>query len=986
MEDQLNRLSNRVSGLGKHYERFLITIAANIAQLVERLEQNAMLDDVELWNMAASPGEQMRLVSAIGTDLQEKLDLMATYYSLQFLHMNLLALDRLELALSDGEGRSEAFQDFLESQGVNYQRLNAVYIDNLLSLYLGDHPFPEFCICVVGTRSDQDDVDIMVIHAPEEGVEHLNRALGKVVAEFFRRAGRLHLYIAERMKISGFAHTVEAYKKALNQDMSDFVMICELLSAEPLLGSWNILTTFKREVTDRFYGRKVRWGKYYVGFLRGLLGEMHSLLVQDVSRERIDFKNDALRMVKGMALAGKVVNDIREVQPIHVLDQLSVEMSRMQEEMSALKNAYLFIETFRLLYHMLGVEEEEVEFDDDSRHTLAQVASVMGFSEKGGVSAASHLVVRYFESVERVRDVSRKLMSSLADHVRKASGYSYLAKGKRAPKRPRNVAKELADSVRVFSGHIFFEDVLAALKERDGRLAGTLVKDLVKLRGRYRERVIDSFLEFAASDPLTLIELLLTIRSVGGEDAGDLFKTMVKGFLKRMDVTDTILPGILSVYNSEPALINRFIEALSTPQRQQLEDLLDVDLWDEEQRVALERLRKYIWLRTAGSEYYRRVFRRVINRYPHFIRHLGDADRLRRYASGFMALPENGFDPKRMRDALADHYDVAYLACAIEALNGASLEQYRASFIEFADKYMNSLYSFCKKSVARQTGTRVETRDLFALFASGGFARAQAFDDDYDLILIVNSDDPSVFSFLRKLAAMMHRELVKRGTLPQYRFADHFGEFVVRFSQLKEWFETGQADTVDKTQLLGCRMLVGNSRFLKELREEIIEKHILADFDGFACEMVEEMEQRHQAFARWGHGWLNIKEGMGGLRDIEQTLLILKARHKVYQPISSRLFHDLGVLDAKHRDGLVQLQEHHAFLRRVRDLYRLTVAAHDDMNNDELGLVAQIMGVIGEDGKGSAEMLAELIFERMRRVTLVVTSIVRDTCGREIAS
>jgi hypothetical protein len=983
VEVHLQRLGQRIAGLGKHYQRFIKTIAANLDRLVERLEQHKMLDDVELWDFASSPGEQMRAIVAIGDTPQEKLDLMATFYSLQFLHMNLLALDRLELALSDGEGRFEAYEQFIESQGVNYQRLNAVYLDNLIPLFLEGASCPEYCFCVVGTRSDQDDVDIMVIHGDGSGEEKLNRALSKLTGEFFRRAGRLHLYVAERMGIGGFSHRIEDYKKALEKDMTDFVMICELLSAEPLLGSWNILSTFKHEVTDRFYGLQSRDKRYSVGFLRGLLGEMHSLMVQEVSRERIDFKNDALRLAKGMALAGKVVNNIREVQPVQVLDQLAKRLPRMREDLVQLKESYLFIETFRLLYHILVVQEEEVEFNGEEGRDLASIAAVMGFMEKGGVSAANQVVVRYFESVDRIRWTCRKLLTTLAEHVRKTSGYSYLAKKQK--KRPRNVATELADSVRVFSGHIFFEDILAALKKRDGRLARKLVKDLIKLRGKRRDNVINSFLEFSASDPLTLIELVLTIHDVGGDNAQELFEAMVSGFLKRMHEHDTILPGLLSVYNRDPALINRFIEALHYSQRNLLEtELNTAELWDEEQRGYLANLRKYIWLRTAGSEYYRRTFRKVINKYPHFIRHLDDADRLRRYASGFLAQPESGFDPEHIRSSLGDYYDVAYLSCAIEALKGAPLAQYRAAYVESVEKYINNLYSFCKRMVVRQTGIKVETKDLFAVMVSGGLARAQAFDDDFDLILILNSDAPSIFSHFRKMSASFHRELVRRGTLPQYRFGDHFGEFVTRFSQLSDWFETGKADTVDKTQLLGARLLVGSSRFRKLFNTELIEPFIFDRFDEFAQEMAMELEERNLEHIPI-EGSVNVKDGPGGLRDIEQLLLILKAKYRLPAPISPLTFREIS---AHHEDteALVQLQEHHSFLRRIRDLYRLGVAADDEIVEEELELIAKIIGISGEGNVSNGLKLAAMIKERMRRVRQVVTTVVYDLCGYRLSN
>ena len=943
-----------------------------------------MLDDVELWNLSASPGEQMQAVRGIGADHQEKLELMATYYSLQFLHMNLQGLDRLELALSDGHGRNEAYRSLLDAQGVSFQRLNAAYIDNLLALFLAGGTYPEFCICVVGTRSDQEDVDVLVVTDEADGIDRLNRALGKLVGEFFKRAGRLHLYIAERMRISGYASTVDEYSDKLSRDVTDFVMICELLSAEPLVGSWNVFAQFKRKVIDRFYGRKQRWHKYHEGFLRGLLGEMHALLVNEVSRERIDFKTDALRVAKGMALAGKVVNDIGEVHPVAVLDQLARKLKRTRDDIETLNDSLVFVETFRHLYQMLGVQEEEVELDEDREEVLERTAEIMGFMEKGGVSAGSHLVVHYFEAVERIRQSCRRLLEQLTTYVKRTSGYSYVSSS--PGRRIRNVATELAESVRMFNGHIFFADVLAALKERDGKLAATLVRDAGRLRGRRHSVVIDSYLEFADSDPTTLLELMLTIKNVPGVGSQELFDSMMLRLMARMGESVAVLSGLLSVFNGEPALLNRFVEALSTSQRERFEALLDAELWDEEQRETLRRLKKYIWLRTAGSEFYRRVFRRVINSYPHFIRHLGDPERLRRYASGFLAHPESGSDPGQIRQGLADFYDVSYLACSIDALSGAPLEQYRADFVEFVDVYLRALYNLCRRLARRKTETRVETRDLFGLFACGGLARAQAFSDDYDLVMILNSDDPTIFSFFRRVAALMHRELVARGTLPQYRFSDHFGEFVVRFSQFRDWFISHRADVVDQSQLLGMRMVVGSSRFLGQIQNEIVKPHIFSDWKRFAVGLAAEMDARRASAVRPDVELPHIKEGPGGLHDVEHVLLILKARYGATEPVLPRLFAELSVLADGHAESIEKLREHHTFLRRVRDLYRLGVAARDDMTIDDLNIVAEIMGFVGEDGEANGEMLAVMVKERMRRSTTLVEALVKDVCGYALAS
>ena len=940
--------------------------------MIERLEREAMYDEVELWSLASSPGEQMQAIRSIGADEKQKLNFMAAYYSLQFLHMNLMAVDRLELELSDVNRRTEAYSSFIESQAANYQRLNAVYIDNLMELFLGDAPCPEYTLCNVGTRSDQDDVDVMVVDSGAEGVENLNRALGRAVAEFFKRAGRLHFYIAESVGLSGYTSTVEEYARMLKDDISNFVMISELLSGEPMVGSWNLFSSFRKGVIDRFYGRQPRWWRFRQGFLRGLLGELHSLLTTDVSQARIDFKIDSLRLAKGIGLAAKVIHDIQEPQPMPVLRELGSSRGKRAADYRTVGDNLLFIEVFRLLYHMLGVQEEEVELDEENE-ALDEVALLMGFEERGGVSPVHHLVVRYYESVEQIRSAARRIMEDLGRHVKQQSHYSF---SKKTGKKTRNVASELATSIRTFSGHLFFEDVLASLKEGGGELAALLVSDSQRLKGKRREEVIESYMAFADTDPNTLFELMLIIRNVDNEPAIELFDTMVHRFLVKGELGDGIVPLAVGVFNYNPRLFNRFIKALSTAQRRRLEELLEQDVWDEVLQAELVRLRKYIWLRTAGSESYRRVFRRVTEKNPQFIRHLGNVKRLRRYASGFLGLPENGHDDGETKQALADYYDLANLACSIEALNGGTLESYTSAFIELSDTYVSALYSLCRRKAVRKTGTRVETRDLFAVFATGGYGRGEAFGDDYDLIMVLNSDDPEIFAFSKKLCTYLHRSLVQRGIIPQYRFADHFGEFVVRLSQLKEWFESGQADAVDRTQLLSARMVVGSSRLLGRIHQEIVARHICDEAFEFCTELAEEMEERRQSLLPEETGFLNIKECEGGLRDIEHLILMMKASFRVFEPVSQHLFKMMPVLNEQHARQIATLEECHELLRRVRDLYRLAVAAEDAINLEELAPVAAIMGYLDDDGNGDAPALVKAVHERMDRVTKASKTII----------
>ena len=980
MEEAYSRLNQKAARLGKHYERFLIAIVANRDRLVEGLERHNLLDEVDLWTLSPNPGRQMWVVRQIGADESEKMDLMASYYAHQFLLMNLAAMDRLELDLADSDKRNEAYRRFLDHQATNYQRLNAVYIDNLMDLSIEGEDVPEHTMCVVGTRWDQDDVDLLVFHAEQGDADALNKAIGRVVNEFFRRAGRLHLYIAERMGLAGYSANASQYAATLEGNVADFVMICELLSAEPMLGSWSLFASFRKMVEDRVTGRQPRFRRYHEGFMRGLMGEMRSLLQADVHRDRIDFKNDALRLAKGMAIAGKVVHRLTEATPIELLHRLTQADPEGAECYQTLADNLVFVEVFRLLYHMIIVQEDVVELDGTNERLIEEIATIMAMTHQGGVSAGGRLIVHYYDAVAEIRRSCQELMVRLTQHVRKTSAYSYLSN--RQYKRPPNVAREIAEAVRVFQGHIFFEDVLEALQEFDGELARTLVADLERLTPARRDAALDSFLAFAYSDPGTLIELMLIIRRVGTVPAEKTFNDMVARYWTKLAIEDGLLPGLLVVYNSEPAVVNRFIEALTRSQRGRLEDLLHIDLWEDEQAEALRQLRKYIWLRTAGSEFYRRVFRRVVDHHPQFIHHLNYVPRLRRYAAGFLAMAENSQVSGEVGQALASYYDVGYLACAIEAINGVPLETYRAAFVEFADTYVSHLYSLAKKLASSETGPVVETRDMFAIFATGGYARAQAFDDDFDLVLILNSDDPDVSSFFKRVSTHMHRELVRRGTIPQYRFSDHFGEFVTRFSEIKHLFCSGRADTVDRTQILGARMLVGNSRFLSAFHEEIVVAHIFSRGREFCEELAREMIARHACPSTLEPENINIKEGPGGLRDIEHVLLMLKTEHESVEPISSNLFRLLAVCDERHARAILRLQECHTFLRRVRDLYRLSVAAEDEIAGRELGIVAQIMGQ--GNGEDEGDRLFDLVKMRMNSVRELGGSLVRAITGIDI--
>jgi UTP:GlnB (protein PII) uridylyltransferase len=274
----------------------------------------------------------------------------------------------------------------------------------------------------------------------------------------------------------------------------------------------------------------------------------------------------------------------------------------------------------------------------------------------------------------------------------------------------------------------------------------------------------------------------------------------------------------------------------------------------------------------------------------------------------------------------------------------------------------------------------VRTRDLLAIYAAGGHGRKLAFDDDYDLIILLNSTDPEIRSYCGKIMARMNSEIIKRGTMPQYRFAERFGNYVTTFQELSDLFEApDEVAFIDMSQLMGARKIVGSRKFEAELYERIIRPYIIDDRDNFVRQIAGEIRSRHKAVDQGVISQLDIKETKGGLRDIELLLLILMAKSDLWLPVTQELYAPLAECFPHRAQDLNQIFDSFRDLKHVRDIYRLTVAAEDDLLPEELGYLAQVLGYCDEVGeeKGLRKLVDELV-ARTEQVSSLVTSFLDE--------
>ncbi len=985
MPDPYKRLWERVSLLGNHHHKYLRSIETWKDPLIEGLEARGKIDQVHLWKSARDPHAEMSVVLELGEGLEEKLSLLGCYFSLQFLHMNLRQVDILTLNLASPRDRLGVYRDFMIQSGLAFRSLTAAYMQRLLDLFLPAPGRLEFTICGVGSRSDQDDIDVCILDQGPQGREEFNRAIARLTREMLKHSSCLHFYLSEHVGTRAYSASIPEYRQLLDREIHDFIIITELLGAARILGSERLFDQFKREITWRYHYAPHQDNRYHEAYLRGILGEVRSLLLRHMEPDSIHLKDDALRMLKSMIYVQKTVHRIDRVNPWEILEALRTRDPARRDVYEKIDRSLTFIEIFRHLYQLLVVQEEEIFLEDpEARQNLGRVARCMGYKDVGAIEAWNHLLIHYYEHVQLAKDMAAILLDDATAHLKSISVFNALARARRAAvpsgRMRDNLALDFLKASRFFRGTRFWDDMLERLEADGGRLLHRLVTDFDDLEGRLRDKAIRLYAASGSNSFYAFISLMVLLaRHRQQAPFRRLFAELNAAFLCEAEKTEARITKLSKVYAQYPQLINQYLAALNEKELLQFEALLEGYVWRSEVARATGKLRQLIQLHLSRSQYFKRFFERVIEKYPAYLHCLDDTAQLRQIAKGLLGMVENMPSFEEKRKTLADYYDLEYLRVGLNTLQGTPIGVTNAEFTEFSDSYLQTLFEICKERVDEEIGRRIATRDLLAIFVAGGHAREQAYDDDYDLLIVLDSTDEVMRAYCDRIVMRMNADLLKRGTLPHYRFADHFGHYVTMMRELEEYFSRDHPECfIDKSQILGSRMIIGSSKFDKEFEERIIRPFIFEDAGRYIARMIAEVESRHadQALAR--SGTLDLKEGIGCLRDIEMILLMYKARHRLREPINVRLIRTLSELEPQHREDFEVLREALDFFKSVRDLYRLTVSAEDQLRPEFLERTAVILGFQGTETASAADALLAACRARAARTAAIVRQLVDE--------
>jgi hypothetical protein len=982
MHEAFLPLVARVRPLGNSTRKYLRAIERGGEAFVSGLEPSGVLAHVHLDRTSPSIVEDFARIAAAGRGSEEQLRLLGTYFAVQLLHQNARTLEQLALDLAERSGRQAAYGAFLERNEAQFAQLVSTYVEQVLRLVtpVGAGPF---VILNVGTPAHQDDIDMAVVHDGSGNRAGIDRAVARLASQCQRYASPLDNYFAAEVGVTGFCLGLAELQQALVAGGIGFVLVTELLRAERVAGEQAVLERLRREVTAEYCYRRRCDNDRHELYLRGILGESRSLLLRPPASGHLNPKDDALRLIIGLTIAFKTIDCLDETQPGAILARLKLARPGLHEPLVKIEESLIFIETFGQITQLLVTLDEEVAIEDRSaRENLERIAQAMGYRSRGPVSAVEHLLVHYHEAIEDAHRAAEPLMEAVAQHLTRKSRYSRWTRGRPPEDYARKLANILVAAARAFRSVRFYDDLIEAFAAPSGAVLGAFVASFSRLAGGERCDLARQYAIWGCEAPYTFMTLVVLIaRREAPQAAARVCDELIDAFLRQLAGSTEVeaVRAVARVFRAFPVLGNRFLFLLDPERLARFDAALDVGIANPEVAAARDGYRLLIGVHRRTSRYIRRVIARVTERHPTTVKTISDAAALRTLALGQLAASECQDDREVQKGLLGDFYDIEFLRIALDTLRGTPIAFTRLLFSELTATYLERLFDLCFRQAERERGAWITGRDRIGLFLSGGNARGRPYDEDYDLLAIVDSDDEALRRFTERVIVLLNTQIARRGIIPQHRLAEWFGHYVASVGEVRELLESGEDGLfVDRCQLLASRLVVGNRRIVARLEEAILRPCIFDVAPAFIRRVAQEVDERRRAVRTVAPAHLHLKEDRGGLRELDLALASAKARFGLYGTPGVDPFIELGRADPEHAALYARLARINDLLVALRSAYRVTISATATVEREYLGPTARILGCEGRAERSAADALFDEAEQALQESGDLIDTLIGD--------
>jgi hypothetical protein len=948
----------RVRTWGNHNLKFLAALEQNHGALVT-LVRSARLP-VTLRGSPANAAAEMRAI-AMASEPAVAQPLLGAYYAQHFLALNARLLDSMGERHRRGDPRPDVYRAVLRSLEEESFSLARAFVGACVALE-SELPPDRFVLCNVGAVWDHDDLDLWAVAERAEDLPRLGTLCGRLARASMRWAQRVHFYLSELLPRHAFAGTLADYREVLDRDLKNFVVVTQVLQAVPLAGSQELFGEMSRVLRAR-YVRAEPPAPQHEGFLRGALSEVQSLAGLPTRVRWIDPKAEIYRLVRVVLACQAARFGEIDGSPWGTLARVAALDRDRALQYEAMSRAFDFAEVLRYLYGLFYAQEAAIVPDDTgAREALSAVASYMGFGTADDPHAIARLFSEYAAHRAALRAAIKVFVEDLTRDLRSISVFHRMLTERTSTvafdELEGNVARVLLRYAEAHPGYVFWEDLVGICVERPAALE-RWARDLARLRGRHFSWTLSRYTRLMQEDVARFVELLNLLRD-GDDTQRGVADRLLDAALLLYARDEDALSRFTELFHTFPVLVARFVERASPESTARIVGLYR-DRWTQRRyRKAGVRLLSLLNLYHFSSRNSQRHSTRVLARYPNAISFLDDFGELARI--GETALGEALGQPAGAgrRARLRDFYDLEFCRLSLMTLGGLDERRVGYEFRRTSQRYVAALFESCVEEVAWTMGRPVPQSHVgFALFATGGNAREDPYDVDYDMFALLRDEvsrDAGRRRFYNRVLARLTRALTECGIVPHNRFTDRFGAYVASFAELRRFFASPPPDAfIERTELLGSRWIAGDPSLDADLDTHVITPLVFGD-SHYPEELLSEIRARHEERTARE---MEVKEAPGGLRDVQLFVSALKARARLRAPESPRLWTQLRAALPEVAPQLVELERATAFLKRIRDVYRLTVVGEDLLDPGYFGVVGLFMGYTDRAGTLSRALLRD---------------------------
>ena len=318
-----------------------------------------------------------------------------------------------------------------------------------------------------------------------------------------------------------------------------------------------------------------------------------------------------------------------------------------------------------------------------------------------------------------------------------------------------------------------------------------------------------------------------------------------------------------------------------------------------------------------------------------------------------------------LQDALTEP-DLKTLARAYVNRGRQSLfERHRAGAggLEIASAWstvMDHLIRHLYGAISTECGSRITDGDRsLALIAQGGYGRGELNPlSDIDLLFLYPR---RISSFVQAVTEKLQHTLWDAGIEP-----GHAARSIADCIRLAE------SDMRVRTSLLDARFLCGDFALFQEFEKKVEPRLVKTGIQRFIREKLEENRARHAQYG--GSVYLlepEVKEGEGGLRDIQTARWIARARLK------ARDLEALALGGIVSTADIANLKESQDFLLRVRNEMHFATGKHQDqLTFEQQEKVSAALGFEGEEALRGVEVFMRSYYLHAAQISRLSSLII----------